>query len=520
MVLFGLDEYIAASHELESDSTVDVLVNGRSVGQRHFTSADAMSGASLTIDVDAAHLQPGGNSVQVVRRSGSGRVYWSARGAYYSTEKKDFQSGTLSLNLTRDYYKLQPAQKDGKIIYTLQPLSGTAQVGDVLAVHEAINGSPMRYLLLEDPIPAGTEFVTSEGSYPIDHRPGGWYDWYTRREFHDDHAAFFASDFTGRQEIFYMIRVVNPGTFQISPARVGPMYQPERSGNQRCTAVGGTRSCRGYAMNPHSSSVLRSAFALMSVWLMLQQIGLAVLVFMLYVLWLRVPDASVLDVTGSVCLALIVIFVAGAGESALILRLANRPQTLGRLLRGTLLLLAAAALSLGWVALLGHFRGDYNSNDNLWAGYLNSRFPHQMRNVFTYQHILLWLGWMWTALQWVGAGIVAAFVFGGTGSQRPIRAAVRSLRSIAYWCFAVLVATAASVFSGTVLGWTPGHGLRIEMTSLVLRLTAVVLVDAVVVCFGLAMLATFARQSDEPDLAHSTVEGTPDDSQPRTAEAP
>jgi len=85
---------------------------------------------------------------------------------YYSTAKKDFQAGTLKLNLTRDYYKLQPAQKDGKIVYTLQPLSGSAQIGDVLAVHEAINGSPMRYLLLEDPIPAGTEFITSEDSYP------------------------------------------------------------------------------------------------------------------------------------------------------------------------------------------------------------------------------------------------------------------------------------------------------------------------------------------------------------------
>ena len=163
--------------------------------------------------------------MQVVRRSGSGRVYWSARGQYYSTEKKDFQAGTMSLNLTRDYSKLQPTQKNGKIVYTLQPLSGTAQVGDVLAVHEAIKGTPMRYLMLEDPIPAGTEFVQSEDSYPLDQRPGGWYDWFTRREYHDDHAAFFADDFTGRQEIFYLIRIVNPGSFQISPAHVAPMYQ-------------------------------------------------------------------------------------------------------------------------------------------------------------------------------------------------------------------------------------------------------------------------------------------------------
>jgi uncharacterized protein YfaS (alpha-2-macroglobulin family) len=225
MVLFGLVDYVAASHELDSDFTAAVLIGGRSVGERHFTREDDLNGTSLGIDIDAAQLQPGANRVQIVRRSGSGRVYWSTRGLYYSTDKKDYQAGTMSLNLTRDYYKLQPQQKDGKIVYELEPLSGTAQIGDVLAVHEAISGSPMKYLMLEDPIPAGAEFVQSEDSYPIDHRPGGWYDWFTRREFHDDHAAFFADDFTGRQEIFYLIRIVNPGSFQISPAHVAPMYQ-------------------------------------------------------------------------------------------------------------------------------------------------------------------------------------------------------------------------------------------------------------------------------------------------------
>lgn len=225
MVLFGLVDYLAASHELESDFTVDILVNGLVAGQKHFTSADAMGGNSLSVQVDASRLNAGANTVQVVRRGGSGRMYWSVRGAYFSTQRSDFQAGTLSLNLTRDYFKLQPIQANGKIVYTLAPLAGSAQVGDVLAVHEAINGSPMKYLLLEDPIPAGVEFIQNEGSYPIEQRPGGWYDWFTRREFHDDRAAFFASEFTGRQEIFYLIRVVNPGSFQISPARVEPMYQ-------------------------------------------------------------------------------------------------------------------------------------------------------------------------------------------------------------------------------------------------------------------------------------------------------
>ena len=226
MVLFGLTDYLAASHELDANYSVEVLVNGKSVGQRVFTSDDAISGASLKLDLTSAQLATAGNSIQVVRHGGSGRVYWSVRGRYFSTEKKDYQAGSMSLNLTRDYFKLQPTQKDGKIVYTLVPLSGEAQVGDVLAVHEAINGSPMRYLLLEDPIPAGAEFVTNEGSYNIDKRPGGWTDWFTRREFHDDRAAFFASDFDGREEVFYLIRIVNPGSFNISPSHVEPMYQP------------------------------------------------------------------------------------------------------------------------------------------------------------------------------------------------------------------------------------------------------------------------------------------------------
>jgi uncharacterized protein YfaS (alpha-2-macroglobulin family) len=227
MVLFGLVQYLETSHELESDFNVDVLVNGKTVATRHFTSADAMSGAALTVNVDAPNLQSAGNTVQIIRRSGSGRIYWAARGNYYSTEKKDYQSGSVQLNLTRDYYRLQPTQtKEGKVVYSLQPVNGTAQVGDVLAVHDAINGSAIRYMMLEDPIPAGTEFVQNEDSYPIDQRPGGWYGWFTRREFRDDRAVFFADDFTGRQEVFYLVRVVNPGTFQISPARVEPMYQP------------------------------------------------------------------------------------------------------------------------------------------------------------------------------------------------------------------------------------------------------------------------------------------------------
>lgn len=224
MVLFGLVDYLAASQELKADFDVDVMVNGVSAGTKHFTSADAMAGANLEVDV-AGDKFLARNTVQIVKH-GAGVAYWSSQGRYFSVEKKNYQKGNLSLNLTRDYFKLVATQEDGQIVYRLDPLSGAVIPGDVLAVHLAVNGAQAKYLMIEDPIPAGVEFVEHEDSYKIINQPNDWSYWYTRREFHDDRAAIFATDFSGRQESFYLVKVVNLGSFVISPAHVEPMYQP------------------------------------------------------------------------------------------------------------------------------------------------------------------------------------------------------------------------------------------------------------------------------------------------------
>lgn len=225
MVIFGLVDYLASSQELNADFDVDVLVNGVSAGKRHFTAADATSGASLQVDVPAERLQAQGNTVQVVKH-GTGKAYWSVQGVYYSTEQKLYQKGNLSLNLTRDYFKLVPEKKDNEIVYRLDPLKGPVSPGDTIAVHLAVNGTSAKYLLIEDPIPAGTEFIQRMDGYKIVDQPSTWAYWFTRQEFHDDRAAIFATEFDGRHESFYLLKVVNPGSFVISPARVEPMYQP------------------------------------------------------------------------------------------------------------------------------------------------------------------------------------------------------------------------------------------------------------------------------------------------------
>jgi uncharacterized protein YfaS (alpha-2-macroglobulin family) len=214
MVIQGVTDYLALSGELANSSDVEVLINGTSIAKRHFGPGDGFA-LPWRVNIPAAQV-------------GSGIIYWSAESAWYSSDKKLFQQEKLALNITRDYYVLQKNQPKptDPITYDLAPLKGSVHVGDIVAVKLAVSGTNWKYLLAEDPIPAGTEFLPNTGLYTLNNKPDWWADWFTRKEFHDDRAAFFNTDFNGRREYVYLLKVVNPGKFAISPARAGPMYQP------------------------------------------------------------------------------------------------------------------------------------------------------------------------------------------------------------------------------------------------------------------------------------------------------
>jgi len=57
------------------------------------------------------------------------------------------------------------------------------QTGDVLVARLTLSGSLWRYLLIEDPIPAGAEFIEKDELYKLKNRPPWWQYFYSRREF-------------------------------------------------------------------------------------------------------------------------------------------------------------------------------------------------------------------------------------------------------------------------------------------------------------------------------------------------
>ncbi|HWR34370.1 MAG TPA: alpha-2-macroglobulin family protein [Clostridia bacterium] len=226
MVLFGITEYLKVSKELDASFNVEILVNGKQVLGRRFTQQDATSGLAATALVSPAAV--GENNRIEVRKNGSGSLYWSARGVYYSRDKSLNNKNGLKLSIVREYFKMTSEKSGEKIVYTLAPLSGPVQTGDLLAIKITVTGDKWKYLMVEDPIPAGTEFVERDELYELRQKPSWWRNWYSRREFHDDRAVMFQTWFTnGVREYFYLVKVTNAGMFQISPASVQPMYQPD-----------------------------------------------------------------------------------------------------------------------------------------------------------------------------------------------------------------------------------------------------------------------------------------------------
>jgi alpha-2-macroglobulin len=222
MVVYGITDYLRNSKELDPSFSTEVFVNGKSVLRRFFTAQEVASVTPIRLHIDAAS-----NNKVEIKKTGNGRLYWSIHGSYFSTDKKLYRSGNIALNIARDYYKLTSVKRDEKITYDLSALSGPVASGDVLAVRVTVSGGSWKYLLIEDPIPAGTEFIERDDLYQVNEKPSWWRNWYSRREFHDNRAAIFQTYFDQQREYFYLLKVLNPGQFQISPASVQPMYQPD-----------------------------------------------------------------------------------------------------------------------------------------------------------------------------------------------------------------------------------------------------------------------------------------------------
>ena len=260
-------------------------------------------------------------------------------------------------------------------------------------------------------------------------------------------------------------------------------------------------------------SIRGRALELLTLRLLCMQLGLVLIVALLFVLWLRVPDANVVEVAFSAVLGLFILGIAMAGEAAILLSIRSLPLSRSRILRDAAILMAAILLWYGWSALIDQL----SVHDVLRAGYLNSRFPHAYRNFFSYPHLLAWFGWLWSTLRWLGAGLLLAFAVAGLQTPRFLRAGLRTFFSASYWVVLFSVAVLTNFVTSVLLSWTPGQGLYAEMVSLGLRLVAIAIIDLFLGCYLLTTASAVVEYAGE---RYDAPTGTPAVSQPRTEEKP
>ncbi|WP_135228669.1 alpha-2-macroglobulin family protein [Deinococcus fonticola] len=240
---------------LSTQDTASVVVAALSLPR-----AQASAPRALPVQVDGRNLGP----LQVQGRSaslelavplGAGQHTLTLSGApagtIYSAEVKyarePAQLGGLDrgIAVTRRYEKLTPRwdAKNERYTYARTPLmqGGTlkdVKVGDLVLVTLTVDPKNdfSRYLLVSDPIPAGTKAMDERSlviaglEEPDEYAWRDWDDWYSGRDLRDDRVDLYAASLHGTGKMTYLLRVQTPGTFTALPTHAFLMYSPDVQG--------------------------------------------------------------------------------------------------------------------------------------------------------------------------------------------------------------------------------------------------------------------------------------------------
>lgn len=250
IVVLTLNDYLRKSGELATETEYELFVNGQSIRTQRVTPQDILRAPSL-FNIRPELIQDGVNEIKIIRKSGSGALYFAANAQFFSLEEPITPAGN-EIFVRRQYFRIttRPTLLKG-FVNEKTPLNDgeTLQSGDrveVVMMIEAKNN--YEYLLFEDLKPAGLEAVqirSGEPLYTQQLKSGslnraanammvmkpedytGESRW-VYQELRDRKAAFFIDRLPqGVWEIRYELRAEVPGAFHALPVLGHAMYVPE-----------------------------------------------------------------------------------------------------------------------------------------------------------------------------------------------------------------------------------------------------------------------------------------------------
>lgn len=225
--LMTLTDWMTLSGELQPVYSYSASLNGERLTEGSATPETARDSTVLRVQV-ADLLAQRANTVSIGRTEGAGVLYYTAHlETYLPVPEVD----ALNRGIIIERRYTMPGSD--------QPIT-QARVGDLITVRLTIIApNDLHYVVIEDPIPAGTEGVNPALSteQQIGTQPGlesdplsygwGWW-WFSNIEFRDEKVALYATYLpAGTYEYQYSIRAGLAGVYNVIPAAGQEFYFPE-----------------------------------------------------------------------------------------------------------------------------------------------------------------------------------------------------------------------------------------------------------------------------------------------------
>lgn len=229
-VLLTLSKWMAVSGELQPDYSYSVTINDAPALEGDVTVANVRDEEILVVQV-ADLLADQANQLAFTRSDGQGNLYYTAhlRAFLPVPEVESLDRGII---LERRYTLLNDPDQT--------PIT-EAHVGDIVQVRlTIIIPNERHYIVIEDPIPAGTDAInpnletsqqvgtqpTLNRTNPLSHGWGWW--WFSSTEFQDEKVVLRATYLpAGTYEYVYTIRPGLEGVYNVIPATGQEVYFPE-----------------------------------------------------------------------------------------------------------------------------------------------------------------------------------------------------------------------------------------------------------------------------------------------------
>ena len=242
----------------------------------------------------------------------------------------------------------------------------------------------------------------------------------------------------------------------------------------------------------------RGAVARFSGRLILSQLLGNFLLMLLAAGWLQIPDSHtwqfLFSMLSGVLLVIAFLWLYTATFRALLPCVARPPLWLSWIL-------LAVFVALWWLLLqpIAVLR----AHEALYAGYWNSQSPPWLRHHLGYSSLVAWQERLYDCAQWLVGGLLLPLAMETCACGLKAGWLGRAGRAYRYWLywFCVLVAgLGASAVTWALAGWTPSAGLAGQTFSIIARLGTAYILDIMLWCFILGLVAHYLDVPSPADL--------------------